>query len=131
MIVVPVIATIAIVVSLWKQPWDFVRVLGLVLLIPNFTLLTIARLNLGSAFSVTPQASKLVTTGLYSRVRNPIYVFSTIGIAGIILYMDKPLFLPILLPLVALQMWRARAEARVLEARFGEEYLHYREQTWF
>ena len=73
-IVLPVIAAIVIVVSLWNRPWDFVRILGLLLLVPNFILLTTARLNLGNAFSVSPQAKKLVTTGLYSRVRNPIYV---------------------------------------------------------
>ena len=130
-IVLPVIAAIVIVVSLWNRPWDFVRILGLLLLVPNFILLTTARLNLGNAFSVTPQAKKLVTAGLYSRVRNPIYVFSTIGIAGLILYMDQAIYLPVLLPLIALQVWRARAEARVLEERFGEAYRQYRAHTWF
>ena len=49
---------------------------------------------------------------------------------GLILYMDQAIYLPGLLPLIALQVWRARAEARVLEERFGEEYLRYRAQTW-
>ena len=44
--------------------------------------------------------------------------------------MDQAIYLPGLLPLIALQVWRARAEARVLEERFGEEYLRYRAQTW-
>jgi protein-S-isoprenylcysteine O-methyltransferase Ste14 len=129
--VVPPIAAIAIVVFLWHRPWDFLRVLGLVLLIVGFTFLTIARINLGNAFSVRPRATSLVTSGLYSRVRNPIYVFGAIAIAGILLYIDRPIFLLLLLPLIVMQVWRARAEARVLEARFGEEYRRYRAQTWF
>jgi len=45
--------------------------------------------------------------------------------------MAKPIFLLVLLPLPAMQVWRARAEAKVLEARFGEEYRRYRAGTWF
>jgi protein-S-isoprenylcysteine O-methyltransferase Ste14 len=33
--------------------------------------------------------------------------------------------------LVAIQVVRARQEAKVLEARFGDEYREYREKTWF
>jgi protein-S-isoprenylcysteine O-methyltransferase Ste14 len=100
-------------------------------MLSGFALLTVARINLGDAFSVRPEATKLVITGVYSRIRNPIYVFGTLAIAGIILYVDKPAFLTLLLPLIALQMWRARAEGHVLESKFGEEYRRYRAQTWF
>jgi len=100
-------------------------------MLPGFTLLTLARISLGNAFSLRPEATRLVITGLYSRIRNPIYVFGTLAIAGIILYIGKPVFLTLLLPVVALQMWRARAEGRVLESRFGEEYRRYRARTWF
>jgi len=129
--VVPLVAVAGIVVALWNRPWSLSRVLGLFLLVSGLTLLTIARINLGSAFSVAPEATRLVTTGLYSRIRNPIYVFGTLAIAGLILYIEKPLFLLLLVPLVALQIWRARAESRVLETRFGDEYRRYRAQTWF
>jgi protein-S-isoprenylcysteine O-methyltransferase Ste14 len=29
------------------------------------------------------------------------------------------------------QVWRARKEAAVLEAKFGDEYRAYRASTWF
>ena len=130
-VVVPLVAATAIVVSLWNNPWTVSKILGFVLLVPAFILLTTARLNLGNAFSQRPQATHLVTTGLYSRIRNPIYIFSTVGLAGLILYMNKPLFLPVLLPLIGMQVWRARAESWLLAAKFDEDYRRYREQTWF
>ena len=130
-IVVPPVAIAALVVAYAQHPWNFLRVLGLVLLVPALILLTIARFNLGSSFSVTPQARQLVTTGVYSRIRNPIYVFSTIGLAGLFLYLHRPVLLLLLLPLIAVQVWRARAESRVLEERFGEEYRRYKARTWF
>lgn len=129
--VLPPLAAVAFVIFLWNRPWNLARILGLALLVPGFLFLTIARINLGSAFSVRPQATKLVTTGLYSRIRNPIYVFGTIAIAGLFLYLDRPVYLLLLLPLIAIQIWRARAESRVLEAQFGDDYRHYRAQTWF
>ena len=129
--VVPVVGMAGIVIALWNRPWTLSRVLGLLFLVPGLTLLTIARIHLGSAFSVRPEATQLVTTGLYSRIRNPIYVFGTFAIAGLILYLEQPLLLLLLIPLVALQFSRARAESRVLEARFGDEYRRYRAQTWF
>jgi len=98
----------------------------------GFTMLTIARLQLGNSFSVTPQARVLVTRGIYSRVRHPVYVFSAIALAGLVLYFQlSPWLLLLLVPLAVIQVLRARAEERVLEQQFGEEYRRYRATTWF
>jgi protein-S-isoprenylcysteine O-methyltransferase Ste14 len=72
-----------------------------------------------------------VTRGLYSRIRNPIYTFGTVAIAGMLLILQIPKLWILLVVLVAIQIFRAGREARVLEARFGEEYRAYRKQTWF
>jgi protein-S-isoprenylcysteine O-methyltransferase Ste14 len=37
----------------------------------------------------------------------------------------------LIVPVLILQITRARAEARVLEAHFGDEYRRYRASTWF
>jgi protein-S-isoprenylcysteine O-methyltransferase Ste14 len=57
---------------------------------PVLILLTISRIQLGDSFSVSPQAKQLVTRGgLYSRIRNPIYVFGTIVFAGPFLFLER------------------------------------------
>ena len=33
--------------------------------------------------------------------------------------------------LIVAQIFRARQESHVLEAKFGDEYREYRKQTWF
>lgn len=105
--------------------------LGLALAIIGLIGVVVSRWTLGTAFSVTPQARQLVTRGIYSRVRNPIYVSGAILIAGLILIVRVPwLWFPLVVVVVA-QVFRAREEARVLEAKFGNEYRRYREQTWF
>lgn len=90
-----------------------------------------ARIQLGNSFSVTPQARQLVTHGIYSRVRNPIYVFSALAIAGLFLFLGNLYFLLLLVVILRLQFFRARAEARVPEEHFGEQYRRYRAPTWF
>lgn len=80
---------------------------------------------------VSPRATTLVTHGLYSRIRNPIYVFGLLLIAGLILYLDHPRLLLILLPVIPLQIIRARRESQVLQAHFGDAYRQYKSNTWF
>ncbi len=107
------------------------RVAGLILAVAGLILLTVARLQLGDAFSITPQASILVTRGLYRRIRHPVYVFGAVAIAGLFLYLSLPRLLFVFLVLIPLQIVRARREERVLEQRFGDEYRAYRRATWF
>ncbi len=92
---------------------------------------SLARFQLGRAFSIRAKATRLVTTGLYARLRNPIYVFGCFFFLGIAMFIP---FWPLLLALIIvipMQIVRARREAAVLEASFGEEYRRYRRQTWF
>ena len=124
-------AAVVVLALRWTSSWTGLRVLGFLLLLGGMALVFTARLQLGRSFSVTPQARRLVTHGLYSRIRNPIYIFGTVAIAGMLLIWQKP-WAWILLPVLALaQILRARREAAVLEAKFGEEYRAYRRRTWF
>jgi protein-S-isoprenylcysteine O-methyltransferase Ste14 len=129
--VVPLIGIALIVCVFAYPPWTTLRIGGLALMTVAAILLTVARIQLGNSFSVTPRARKLVTHGLYSRIRNPVYFFGTFVFAGLFLFLERPWLLLILVPLLILQVIRARAEARVLEERFGDEYRRYKASTWF
>jgi len=111
--------------------WMPMQTAGLVLLIAGFVLWTVARFQLGVSFTVTAQARQLVSRGLYSRIRNPIYAFGSCVIAGLPLLLGHPRWLLIFVVIIPLQIWRARKEASVLEAKFGEQYRAYRASTWF
>ncbi len=60
-------------------------------------------------------------------------MFGGVLILGITLSLSSPWWVPLLLALVLvpLQVRRARIEARVLEAKFGDAYRDYRRKTWF
>jgi protein-S-isoprenylcysteine O-methyltransferase Ste14 len=91
---------------------------------------TTARFQLGKSLTVTAQAKGLVTRGLYAKIRNPIYLFGSTVIIGLIIALGRPVWLLIFVLLIPLQIWRGRKESQVLEAKFGEEYRAYRANTW-
>ena len=90
-----------------------------------------AKLNLGESFTLSAQAQHLVTHGLYSRIRHPIYFFSTLALFAIALCLHSLLLYIYVALVVGVQLWRARVEERVLAERFGEAYREYRRRTWF
>ena len=113
------------------EPWTPIRIAAVIIGLPSLVLLIVARIELGGSFSVRPKAQALVTHGLYSRIRNPIYVFGALTVAAVLLFVNKPLALSLLVVIIPLQIYRARQEEKILEAKFGEEYRQYRAHTWF
>jgi len=111
--------------------WNTAKVIGVVLVGASFPLFVLARWQLGSSFSVKAKASRLVTTGLYSRLRNPIYLFGGLLIVGLSLFLSPWGPLVVALVIVPMQVVRARREERVLAEAFGEEYARYKSRTWF
>ena len=119
-------------VGVWvgQQPLTAMRFVGIAIALPSAVLLMVARVQLGSAFSVEAKASKLVRSGLYSRIRNPSYVFGGLLIVGLLLMTGRPVLLVFLLVLIPLQVVRVRREEQVLAAKFGAEYEEYKRGTW-
>jgi protein-S-isoprenylcysteine O-methyltransferase Ste14 len=92
----------------------------------------VARVQLRKSSSVRAKAKALVTTGLYSKFRHPIYFFGELAFAGLFLAWGK------LIPALAFfvltcptQIVRSRKEEAVLEKAFGEESRQYKASTWF
>lgn len=133
-ILITLIAGAALAFIGWTRPpvaWTAVQTVGAGFATAGFVLWTLARFQLGASLAVTAQAKELVTRGLYSKFRNPIYYFGSLTIAGTILLLGRPLWLLVFVIIVPLQFWRAGVEARVLELKFGDEYRKYRSATWF
>jgi protein-S-isoprenylcysteine O-methyltransferase Ste14 len=128
-----VVATLLLLafIVFWPGAWNTQRILGSCLLVIGVGLLSLARFQLGRSFAVTAQAKNLVTHGLYSKIRNPVYVFGAVAMAGLFLIVRRPALWVLFVALVVMQIVRARKEAAVLEAKYGEEYRIYRSHTWF
>jgi protein-S-isoprenylcysteine O-methyltransferase Ste14 len=130
-LVVFVVALVFFAVYASRLPWGPFRVAGIAIALPSFLLFVLARIQLGRAFSIRAKASTLVTTGLYSRIRNPIYVFGELVILGVIVWTERPWLFLVFAVLIPLQIRRIRREEQVLTERFGAAYLEYKQKTWF
>jgi protein-S-isoprenylcysteine O-methyltransferase Ste14 len=70
--------------------------------------------------------SKIVTTGIFSVSRNPLYLGGVCIVVGIALAMNLPWVLALLLPaLVMCHYVLIAPEERYLAAKFGQEYRTY------
>src|ERR1039458_8462654 len=121
---------VAVVVVLWyvfsrPSPWDWQRSAGVALMIVGYAGIATARYYLGKSFALRPQAHQLVTHGVYSKIRNPIYVFGLIAIAGLVLVLHRPVLWLLVVAIAIMQALRAHREAEVLEAAFGDAYREY------
>jgi len=112
-------------------PHGLTRVLGLGVAMAGLGGIVLARHTLGDSFSVAPEARALVTNGIYSRIRNPIYICGIVTLTGVALMLQHPYLFLLFCVAIPAQIFRARREARVLEEKFGEEYREYRRRTWF
>lgn len=119
--------------DLWVLDGDTVRWIGVALLVPGGIIRLWPVFVLGRRFSglvAIQPGHRLVTTGIYSIVRNPSYVGLLLSsfawalafrsIAGLIL---AALQIP---PLIA----RIHSEEGLLTSQFGGEYEAYRQKTW-
>jgi protein-S-isoprenylcysteine O-methyltransferase Ste14 len=127
----PVLLGFAAAIVLYRWAWDARHVIGMALTAIGFPLWFTARLQLGESFAALPKAHALVTTGLYSKFRNPIYLFGGLAYAGLFIAWGKVIPLIVFFLLYpSYQFSRARKEAEVLEKAFGNEYRRYKASTW-
>jgi protein-S-isoprenylcysteine O-methyltransferase Ste14 len=74
---------------------------------------------------------KLVTTGIYSKIRHPMYI----GL--ILLHFGFPFIAKSFAVCLSTALWAGiicawtRFEEKNLERRFGQRYIDYKKQTWF
>ncbi|MGA8503194.1 MAG: isoprenylcysteine carboxylmethyltransferase family protein [Candidatus Sulfotelmatobacter sp.] len=127
---------VAIAIILWivfsiPGACDLQRIIGTALMLVGIGGIVTARFQLGKSFAIRAKAHQLVTHGIYSKIRNPIYVFGVVVLVGFVLVLHRPVLWLVVLAVVIMQTVRARREAKILEAAFGDAYREYRRKTWF
>jgi protein-S-isoprenylcysteine O-methyltransferase Ste14 len=123
-----VLLTVATAVNGPRNP---LLVAGIALALAAALLWLVARLQLGSSYSRRLKVGKLVTNGLYSKIRHPIYVFASFGILSLIVAYQQPGLIMVWVAAVAALFVKARREEQALLAAYGSEYEDYRRRTWF
>lgn len=108
------------------------RIAGVFLITAGLVVFVLAFFNFGDSWRVgvdyqTPGA--LVTRGIFSLTRNPIYVFIDLWFIGALLINGTLIFLVLAVLAIAAQHWQILREERFLTERYGEAYEQYRKRT--
>ncbi len=122
---------VVLLFAAWERPHSPILVAAAAVAAFAFPLWVVARVQLGSAFSFRANARHLVTRGLYSRIRHPVYLFGSIAGLSAVVALQVWWIVLLAVLLEPITIVRAVREERVLQAAFGEEYTRYRERTWF
>ena len=105
---------------------------GCVLIAAGFVLFVLASVELGVSWRIgidTRSPGGLVTSGVFSFSRNPIYLFFFSLAAGTFLIAGNPFFLAWIFLFVPVVHSQVLAEEKFLESRFGDEYRAYRKRV--
>jgi protein-S-isoprenylcysteine O-methyltransferase Ste14 len=88
--------------------------------------------SLGKEYQLYRLPRKLITSGIYSKFRHPIYIGVEILFLGLAVFCSSFIgFVYVLIVLLPFQIARARWEEKLLIKKFGEDYLEYKTKTWF
>ena len=105
-------------------------VVGAVIGVAGATLTREARncfTELGVDFRHTQPPSSLVTSGVYSHLRNPMYVGLLLFVFGLGIIFGSDWTIVMLVPMaLALHYGAVLPEERYLEVKFGDDYRHYK-----
>lgn len=90
-----------------------------------------AKHQLGEAFTINPEPKTLITTGLYSYFRHPIYLFTEIANICLALVINNAYLYILLILHIFIQFLRARKEEKLLQNKFKEAYTEHQKKTYF
>lgn len=138
----PVWLALALVVTWWLGAWrpfnlsfggHWVGLPGGILVGGGLILMGLAVVEMRkwrTTFIPHRDADRLVTSGIFKRSRNPIYLGDALVLAGLIFYWD----VPIALPLIPIFVWIIERrfilpEENRLRRKFREEFFRYTEKT--
>lgn len=108
------------------------RSIGGLLIVLGTALWVLSRIALGQFFTSSLSPKGLVTTGIYSKLRHPMYAGGLCLYSGLGILLQSIIGLAmtglLVLPLLA---YSAVEEERQMVKEFGEQYLAYRAKTAF
>lgn len=105
---------------------------GLIILTIGFVILIIAHAQMGKSWRMGIDKKikiKIVSAGLFSYTRNPVYFGLMIQSLGILLLIPNITTLTLFVLLVLDLNFIVRSEEKFLEKQFGREYLNYKKKV--
>jgi len=108
------------------------KISGVAIVTAGLILFAMAFVSFGDSWRVGVDAKspgRLVTRGVFTATRNPIYVFLDLWFIGIFLINGTLIFLLFAAAALAVLHWQILQEERFLTQHYGEPYQNYCERT--
>jgi protein-S-isoprenylcysteine O-methyltransferase Ste14 len=106
---------------------------GLIINITGLCVWWSAKITLGENWDAgysKPRVKKLVTNGIYSKIRHPLYWGINLTLIGLSLLHFKLWLIIISFVIVVYFFYRMYIEDRYLISKLGSKYIKYKKQTW-
>lgn len=113
--------------------FNLVKVMGLIINLLGLMLWWAGKLTLSKNWNVgfgKPKINQLVTYGIYSKIRHPMYWGINLTFAGLTIIYPKNWFVAVSLLVIIYFFYRMRLENKYLSETLGEEYQNYKKKTW-
>jgi len=108
-----------------KMDLFWVKYIDLILFITGVPLVVLSHLKIGGF-----ESKKLVRTGIYSKIRHPMYLGFILWIIGFPLFMQSLITLASsLIWIPQIMYWKTSEESKLEEMH--KEYREYKKRTWF
>ncbi|PIZ51775.1 hypothetical protein COY27_02530 [Candidatus Woesearchaeota archaeon CG_4_10_14_0_2_um_filter_33_13] len=130
--VVPLLFTIisTYFVSAYRN-YRYYNYVGIGFMVIGLLIWWIGKLNLDDAFHSGIKPKRLVQTGIYSKIRHPIYIGLVLTLFGWSVYLLSIMWLGVTISTLFVMILRAYKEERALFRKYGKRFIAYKLKTWF
>lgn len=104
---------------------------GVPVTIAGLTIWWSGKLALDDSFTALPKAKKLITKGIYSKFRHPIYIGWSLTLIGWGFLLESSMMILISIIITTFLIIKSYFEEKVLLKKFGRKYQEYKRKTWF
>ncbi|MEK7217542.1 MAG: isoprenylcysteine carboxylmethyltransferase family protein [Patescibacteria group bacterium] len=115
------------------RDYNLLKFIGITINIAGLVVWWSARFTLAKNWSMgfgKPKINQLVTHGIYSKIRHPIYWGINLTLTGLIILYPKYWFSVLGILIIVYFFYRMRVESGYLLEKLGEEYRNYKRKTW-
>ena len=134
---IDLIVYLVVSIVIFYYHWEnfYLKYIAIITSILGFIIWITGRIQLGDSFQLGAEAKNLVISGIYSKIRHPIYFGGFLVMVGWVLYtFDTYLFIFLLFLIIIyiiLQIKRIRNEEMILKNKYKSKYTKYKDNTLF
>jgi len=111
---------------------DYLYIMGFIICTIGVIFIIAGIITLGEYFTTSIIPKGLVTTGIYSKIRHPMFTGAILVYIGIVvIFQSKIGFLLVIFILIPFFIYSAIEEEKILSEKFKDKYTAYKKKTLF